>query len=468
MPNLGKDTLRKQSLRRSANVRVPLKTTAEANSDWTFRDISTQKYTHGIHLYPARMHPEIARRVISKYAHPSDVVFDPFMGSGGVLLESILHGNNAVGLDINPLAVLISKVKTTIFKNNKISLIPKFLETILSDSNHAFKRGGGGRQWDNQPNLLCSNNLYPSEYDTTGWFDTHTLIRLGLLKRSMIKVTDDDILNFFKICFSLTVRKSSWQRSGSWKIHRIPELDRCGASPDPFAIFNNVCNANIKKIKNLAMMHPVGRAYPLLGNTKEVDLNFKRVTHILQDKKANLVVTSPPYGDHKTTVAYGQFSRHLSHWLDLPVDEVRTVDSMGLGGKNYKTNNDLESPALGHTLTKIQKNDVKLTKNKKPCRDREVYAYFYDLDQCLEQISQCLVTGKSHACFVVANRTVRRITIPTDTILIELGRKYGFVVKNTMQRQIPNKRMPIRNAPENITNAVGKTMTQESIIIMRC
>lgn len=310
--------------------------------------------------------------------------------------------------------------------------------------------------------------MYPTEYDTTGWFDSRTLIRLGLLKRNIVKVTDDDILNFFKICFSLTVRKSSWQRSGSWKIHRIPELDRHGSNPDPFSIFNNVCSANIKKIKNLAMMRPVGRAYPLLGNSKDVDLNFKRIPHILQDKKVNLVVTSPPYGDHKTTVAYGQFSRHLSHWLDLPVDKVRTVDSVGLGGKNYKTSDDLESPALNQALSQIQKNDVKLTKNKKPCRDREVYAYFYDLDQCLEQISHCLVTGKSHACFVVANRTVRRITIPTDTILIELGRKYGFVVKNTMQRQIPNKRMPIRNAPENITNAVGNTMTQESIIIMRC
>ena len=288
------------------------------------------------------------------------------------------------------------------------------------------------------------------------------------MKQNIIKINDKDILDFFKICFSLTVRKSSWQRSGSWKIHRISESDRCGLIPDTFSIFNKVCNANLEKIKNLAVARPTGRAYPLLGNSKEIDVNFRRVNQILQDRKVNLVVTSPPYGDHKTTVAYGQFSRHLSHWLDLPLEKVLTVDSMGLGGKNYQTNDDLESPALNQTLSQIRKNDVKLTKNKKPCRDREVYAYFYDLDQCLEKISSCLVTDKSHACFVVANRTVRRVTIPTDTILIELARKYGFVVKNTMQRHIPNKRMPIRNAPENITNVVGKTMTKESIIVMRC
>jgi len=90
------------------------------------------------------MHPEIARRVISKYCSAGDVVFDPFMGSGGVLLESILHGNNAVGFDINPLAVLISRVKTRVIKNSKISLIAGSLEAILKDSNRALKAGGGG------------------------------------------------------------------------------------------------------------------------------------------------------------------------------------------------------------------------------------------------------------------------------------------------------------------------------------
>ena len=51
--------------------------------DWTFKEISTQQYSHGFHQYPARMHPEIARRIIQKYAADSaDVVLDPFGGTG--------------------------------------------------------------------------------------------------------------------------------------------------------------------------------------------------------------------------------------------------------------------------------------------------------------------------------------------------------------------------------------------------
>ena len=82
--------------------------------DWTFKEIKTQEFTHGFHQYPARMHPEIAKRLISKYASKkSDLIFDPFMGSGTVLVESMLHGNNSVGIDLNPFAVLLATVKTT-------------------------------------------------------------------------------------------------------------------------------------------------------------------------------------------------------------------------------------------------------------------------------------------------------------------------------------------------------------------
>ena len=288
------------------------------------------------------------------------------------------------------------------------------------------------------------------------------------MKRNMLKLDDGAISDFFRICFSLTVRKSSWQRGGSWKIHRVSQHDRVRLNFNPFEIFRDVCTANAKRVEQLISAKPTGRAYPLLEDSREVSPNHRRIRGMARDKNINLVVTSPPYGDHKTTVAYGQFSRHLGHWLDLPAKKVQDVDRVGLGGKSYNTEDDLGSPTLNCTLDKIQKNDLRLTKNKKPCRVREVYAYFYDLDQCLGQISQCLTGDKSHACFVVANRTVRRVVIPTNIILSELGRKYGFAVESVIPRTIPNKRMPAKNAPENIRHEAGETMTAESVIIMRC
>ena len=68
---------------------------------------------------------------------------------------------------------------------------------------------------------------------------------------------------------------------------------------------------------------------------------------------------------------------------------------------------------------------------------------------------------------MVANRTVRRVQIPTDKIIIELGEKYGFKYVETIYRTIANKAMALKNAPENITNNAGETMTRESIVVWK-
>jgi len=116
---------------------------------WTFSEISTKKYTHTLHLYPARMHPEIAHQLIQKYSkNKTDVIFDPFMGSGGVLLESMLCGKNSIGIDINPFAVLLSKVKTTPIKQNLDSTLNKIILNCSKDY-HNQKH-----HWECLPNKL--------------------------------------------------------------------------------------------------------------------------------------------------------------------------------------------------------------------------------------------------------------------------------------------------------------------------
>ena len=70
--------------------------------------------THLAHWYPAKMFHRIPLQILEVLKPTTgSVVFDPFCGSGTVLLEAILDGHQAVGVDINPLARMISRVKTT-------------------------------------------------------------------------------------------------------------------------------------------------------------------------------------------------------------------------------------------------------------------------------------------------------------------------------------------------------------------
>nr|AIF23104.1 Modification methylase [uncultured marine thaumarchaeote SAT1000_12_G12] len=91
-----------------------------------------------------------------------------------------------------------------------------------------------------------------------------------------------------------------------------------------------------------------------------------------------MVVTSPPYGDHGTTVAYGQFSRHPGMWLELEdSDELFAVDTNGLGGQKKKSIEDLNSETLDKTLKKIKEKDLQVPKEKTHAnRTADVYSFF--------------------------------------------------------------------------------------------
>ena len=422
--------------------------------DWTFRDISTKQYTHGFHLYPARMHPEIAKNLIQKYIRKSsDIVFDPFMGSGGVLVESMLHGNNSVGIDLNPFAVLLTTVKTTPLDAAKLETT---FNKIILDSKKDKKNK---IEYDNAPNFLPKK---PKEKSLKFWYQDDALRDLQILKNHVFLTKDKKTRDFFKICFSLTTRKVSFQKNSIYKIYRMKPDKRELFKPNVLDEFSKICKNNIKNMKEfsntLGANYP--NAIPILGNTFDAP-------ELLDGKKPTLVVTSPPYGDHGTTVAYGQFSRHPGMWLELEDnDELFAVDSNGLGGQKKESIEDLHSETLDKTLKKIEKKDSQVPKEKTHAnRTADVYSFFYDLDKCFDKISQVLKPKQSHCCFVVANRTVRREKIPTDVICVELAKKYGFKHVDTIYRTIANKAMSLKNAPENIVNFSGNTMTKESIII---
>jgi len=436
--------------------------------DWTFPKVSTSEFTHGFHTYPARMHPEIAKQLIEKYASdPKKVVFDPFMGSGGVLVEAILHGNNAIGIDINPFSVFLSKIKTTPLNVKKLN---KIFEKIMVQSE---KDSSKNKSYNNAPEEIKLEFWYPDGVPEKLQILKHNIFEMDITKNEK---------NFFKLCFSLTQRKSSFQKRSVYKMYRVKEEKRDVHNPDVFKMFSKICKTNIEKMDDFskAVQKSSGKSITILGDTRNVTREFKKIPKKLLDNgKVHLVVTSPPYGDHGTTVAYGQFSRHPGQWLELPEqEELLSVDKVGLGGIHKEEVSNLDSPLLKKIIKIVEKKDAisreekeERKRNKEITsvshfeRARDVFAFYSDLDQCFAQISKILKKGESHCCFVVANRKVRRETMPTDKIIVELAKKYGFRYKETIYRKIINKSFPSKNTPENITDHRDETMNDESIVV---
>ncbi|MFC1890864.1 DNA methyltransferase [Thermodesulfobacteriota bacterium] len=102
--------------------------------DWDCTDSDTRYLTHPIHRYSGKFIPQIATQVIELVTNPGDLVLDPYCGSGTTLLECQLYNRRSIGIDLNPLAVLISKVKTNVIDVDKLisfqSDIKKQLEPL--------------------------------------------------------------------------------------------------------------------------------------------------------------------------------------------------------------------------------------------------------------------------------------------------------------------------------------------------
>jgi len=398
---------------------------------WDFRKANTKIFTHGFHNYPAMMIPQVAARLLDMFSKKGDKVLDPFCGSGTVLVESKLRGLKSFGIDINPLAILLTKVKTT-------PIDPQKLEKELSNILKNFQR----------TETVSPPNFFNIEF----WFKPKIIKELTKLKHCIDQIENPKIKDFFRVVFSETARDVSNTRSSEFKLYRLPKEKLEKFNPNVLEIFARKARRNI-----LGM-----RSFMTRCNNKVEAVAFKEDTRFktsIPRGSINIVVTSPPYGDSKTTVAYGQFSRLSLQWLGFSGEDLET-DVKSLGGKNivgleyYK----FYSPILMEILWNLSKKDKK--------RAREVLNFFLDLKESFKEIDRTL-EPKAYVCIVIGNRTVKGLQIPTDEIIKEFGEERNWRHLETIMREIPSKRIPLKSSPSNIPGETVSTMNQEYIVIMQ-
>ena len=405
---------------------------------WDFARDDTKILTHGFHSYPAMMIPQVARKSLSKWGKNAKASLDPFMGSGTVLVESLIRDINAYGFDINPLAVLISKVKTT-------PISPATLRKTLCDIQERV------RQNITKLKFREIEVEIPNYYNIEYWFKPYVAKHLVLLKDAVWSLENEDVRDFFKVVFSETVRYVSNTRNSEHKLYRIPKNKLAEWNPDVLQTFTDFATRNIKKMSAFyeIMKDKKAKATPMLHNVLE-HANIENI---------DIVLTSPPYGDSMTTVAYGQFSRLSLQWMDFDYNLVRKLDRMALGGKPTKTlEHNVPSGKLDDVVKKIAEMDNR--------RARDVLSYFVDFYEASKRINEYLNPG-GYAVFVVANRTVKGVRIPTDEIYVEMYESLGYEHVITYVRSIPNKRMPHKVSPSNKAGETVSTMAYENIVVLK-
>jgi tRNA G10 N-methylase Trm11 len=405
-----------------------------ADYSWDFIGANTKQFTHCYHSYPAMMIPQIAERILAQYGTQSSVLFDPYCGTGTSLVEANLKGIHAIGTDLNPLARLIATTKTT-----KINL--QVLDLYLKDFNsHLFSL---------MFNINKTSVVIPQINNIDFWFDKTVQEKLAVIKAFIDNIHDESVSNFFKVAFSETVRESSFTRNGEFKLFRMAAEQMQKFTPDVFGLMQNKLARNRIGLAAFLAQKTTACSHVYGFNT------VKEVQHI-DNESIDIVVTSPPYGDSRTTVAYGQFSRLANEWLG--VEDANQLDKTLMGGTRRKEIHRFDSTALQHALENVASADEK--------RAQEVASFYHDYQQSIGNVAKTIKRG-GYACYVVGNRKVKGVMLPTDDITKDFFEHHGFAHVETIMRNIPNKRMPSKNSPTNVTGKKDKTMNNEYIVIMR-
>jgi len=394
--------------------------------DWTFQGVKAKEGIHGLHSYPAMMAPPVARNLIELLSQEGDIVLDPFCGSGTVTTEAARLGRFAIGFDINPLALLIAEVKATPLPPARLWQAGHQIQKFLAI---------------HRPEHFSPPSFANIDY----WFKPSAQRQLACLKAAIDGLDDEEVRSFCLVVFSRVVREVSNTRQGEFKLFRPPPERLERHNPDVSHLFYqrfSECTAIMGKwwrevlgriLKPRLKLHDARKPFPI------------------EPESVDLVLTSPPYGDARTTVAYGQFSRLSLQWLGLWKEDL---DRLGLGGQVRPLKEMV--PSLREPL--------KVIAAVSPKRAQEVEAFYADLYDCLRNIAVVVKRG-GFAVFVVANRKVKGVKLPTDRAIVEMLPEFDLVA--LLPRKIPNKRMPLRNSPSNVPGETDTTMLDEHIVILR-
>lgn len=401
---------------------------------WSFKTADTKEYTHCYHSYPAMMIPQVARTLLADYAPEGKLalVLDPYAGSGTTLVESSIIGVKSIGTDLNPLARFMSKVKNTHYSLEDIQAASGSLLTSIIIYNPAEVK----------------NTDFSRISNYTFWYTEDSLYKLAYLNQIILELKPE-IQDFFLLCLSETVREVSFTRNGEFKRYKMSAKQLEKFNPDVFAIFERKVQRNTKGLE-------------AFNNTGDTDLasiysfnsSNEIPSEIIAEGSVDMVVTSPPYGDSHTTVAYGQFSRWANEWFDF--ENAKSLDRLLMGGVISKE---------VQFETESIKEELELIKNQDEKRYYEVISFLNDYWNSIQNVAKVIRKG-GRVCYVVGNRRVKSIQINLDYFTAEMFEKCGFKHEITIVREIPNKRMPSKNSPTNKTGEKVETMSNEYIVIL--
>lgn len=358
----------------------------------------TRNGMHSFHRYFGKLIPAIPAFAINTFTSEGDYVLDSFCGSGTSLLEAKKLNRNAFGVDLNPLAVFMAKVKTTKIDKTRVEKIWNQIKSDLKSDRHNY-----------------SNDVAPYCVNIDHWFKDFAKNDLLKLQAHISKLKNSETKDFLLGCFSAFLRgvsNADPQHVFPGYSKRLRKLDAEGKrNIDVFASFERA----VKKRMGYLELLPSNKAIikPFAGDSKNLPVEIKNV---------KLVVVNPPY---ISSIRYLETMKIEMGWLSFIKNqkEYLELDKKIIGTERfYKT--DLEQisktgfPNLDKQINKLKnQGDLKMAK--------VVSQYFNDMKVSISEMNRVLKSN-GHIVMKISDSTVRGEKIETHKYFIDIAENLGL------------------------------------------
>ena len=378
--------------------------------DWAFEESDTQYLTHNYHPYPARFIPQIPSKLIQCLSEVGEWVFDPFCGAGTTLVEATLLDRNCIGNDLNPIGVLVSKVKS-----NLVSVEDKpALENLIADMEGYFELA------TDTPSLIPNLSVIP-EFSLPDipnrdhWFTPTVQEELGILLARIDMVSSQFLADFCRVAISAILVSVSNQDGETRYARKEKEIPR-----------GTVYKRFVSKLREMWTRMEGYRENRQPVTSQVINNDVRVLEDFPPNLRVQLVITSPPYPN---AFDYFLYHRHRMFWLGY--------DPIAMSKKEIGSH---------------------LNYQRKGTTEQNIAAFKDSMRLCFQSINSVLETYR-FCCLVIGDSIFKKQLVENDQLIIEIAKDCGFKLEVNLERDIHAYRRSFSSA--------ARRAKSEHIVILR-
>ncbi len=415
------------------NPRERLSVLLEGELD--FHGEKTDYASHDLHAFAAKFPPQIARTFIRGLTKPGQIILDPMVGSGTTLVEALVEGRWGIGFDIDPLAMRLSKVKTTpldleLLKQTGERVLSQ-AASLLSDTEEINRKLAG--QFDDRTKEFI-------DY----WFLPSTQRELMALATAISQVADIPTRQFLELTFSSTiVTKSGGVSRARDLAHTRPHLDKDKVPKNALDQFSTRLIKNLKSIAKLKM-----NGVPAVAVTGDARLMP------LRSESIDLIVTSPPYAN---AIDYVRAHKFSLVWFGESVLRLKELRAQYIGSERIDHSSRILLPfGVREVIEQLAQLDS--------TKAAVLHKYYTEMTSVFREMFRVL-RPDSPAIVVVGSSMMRGVNVRTHSCLSEIAVGLGFDLVGVARRKLDrDKRMMPASFGRRQTSTIEQRMHEEFVI----